>query len=158
MITEIWRRVPGYKDYEVSNEGHVRRVKNKRVLKPRLDGGGYVQAALYNNKKRKSFQVHRLVLMVFVGAPFVGAQGNHADGDKTNNAWWNLEWCTCQENNRHARKILGRGGRVPALTKERICALKMTGMTRRKIASEMGVLQRTVHHVVAGQQWPKAVQ
>jgi hypothetical protein len=153
MITELWRRVPGYKAYEVSNEGRIRRVKDKRVLKPRLDGGGYVQTALYEKKARKSFQVHRLVLSVFVSPPFQGAQGNHIDGNKSNNAWWNLEWCTGSQNATHARQVLGRGARVPMAIKLQICAFKAAGKTRREIAVDMGILQRTVHGVVAGRQW-----
>ena len=53
---------------------------------------------------RTTVQVHRLVCWAFHGAPnFDGSQVNHKDGDKTNNAIDNLEWCNQLENNQHAR-------------------------------------------------------
>lgn len=150
MQTELWRRIKGW-PYEVSNEGRVRRIDDKRVLKPRPDGGGYMQVALYRKGQRKSFQVHRLVLTFFDRPPVNDAeQGNHEDGDKNNNAWTNLSWMTPTQNAQHARRVLHRGARVPLALKEQIRAAKAEGKSRREIAQDLGILQRTVHGVVAG--------
>ena len=49
MDTEIWRDIDGYEgDYQVSNFGRVKSFKYKtpRILKPDLDGGGYLQVNL----------------------------------------------------------------------------------------------------------------
>lgn len=55
----------------------------------------------------RTYFVHRLVAMTWLEPPpewrfmFV----NHIDGDKLNNAAWNLEWCTPHENNVHALRL-----------------------------------------------------
>jgi hypothetical protein len=152
MQTELWRRIKAW-PYEVSNEGRVRRLKDKRVLKPRPDGGGYMQVALHNKGARKSFQISRLVLEYFDRSPVGDEEGNHCNGDKSCNAWWNLEWLTPAQNATHAHRVLHRGARISIAIKQQILAAKAAGKTRREIAADMGILQRTVHTVVSGRQW-----
>ena len=54
--------------------------------------------------------VHRLVAEAFLGGPHPDLDVNHIDGDKTNNCIENLEWCTREENVRHAVRIGIRPG------------------------------------------------
>lgn len=105
-MEEIWRYVPGYERlYEVSNTGKVRKADGKEMA-GNLNSYGYRVVSLTRNGKKKDKKVHRLVAMAFIdqvpGKDFV----NHKDGNKTNNAVWNLEWVTRGENNRHAREVL----------------------------------------------------
>lgn len=68
-------------------------------------GPGYVFARLKLNKPGKSrlFSIHRLVGWHFVpGYTEEKCIINHIDGDKTNNHYYNLEWCTQSQNMKHA--------------------------------------------------------
>lgn len=97
--------------YEVSNYGRVRNSETFRVLKAGIQSKGYRTVNLYDGsspKKPKSRCVHSLVMTAFVGPVPVGFQINHKNGDKSDNTIWNLEYCTPQQNMRHAVDFLGQ--------------------------------------------------
>lgn len=101
-----WRRITGFPDYEVSNDGLVRRVTESgyRPVKIRKKKNGYMEVKVFLNGKRKYFLVHRLVCTAFNGeAPSVKHQVNHDDGNKENNLYTNLVWSTGKVNQNHAR-------------------------------------------------------
>lgn len=75
-------------------------------LKPFVTGKGYLKVDLHKNGKRTHMKVHRLVAAAFVPNHLGKAQVNHIDGNKKNNSYTNLEWCTNQENQLHAQKIM----------------------------------------------------
>lgn len=96
---EFWRDVRNYPGYEVSNLGHVRNKRTRRVLKTSLNRrDGYCRVGIGG----KHQYVHRLVADTFFDGDHEGLDVNHIDGNKRNNALPNLEWCTRQENIRHA--------------------------------------------------------
>ena len=107
---ERWLPVPDFEDdYEVSDHGRVRRSRGARgvvagrFLRPASSRGGYPQVVLYCDGHGKRGPVHRLVAAAFIGpAPTPRHQVNHKNGIKSDNRLANLEWVTCQENNRHA--------------------------------------------------------
>ncbi len=100
------RKINGYGDrYFVDENGSVFSLLNGvySPLKQRVHRQGYIRFALCENGKIKQFYAHRLVAEQYLpkveGKNFV----NHLDGDKTNNHFSNLEWCTKKENSVHAR-------------------------------------------------------
>lgn len=65
------------------------------------DRNGYRQIALCKpGQPTKQVSVHRLVAQAFV-PPYDGDVVNHIDGDRKNNRYKNLEWCTHQANTLH---------------------------------------------------------
>ena len=69
----------------------------------RIRPRSHYNVPLYKNKKRKLFQVHRLVAQTFVPNPNNLPQINHKDGNPLNNNIDNLEWCDGFGNMQHAQ-------------------------------------------------------
>ena len=96
---EVWKKIIGFENYEISNLGTIRTYKGyKKADKSKL----YDSVSLYCKNKSKRFYIHRLVAIHFISNPSNKPCVNHIDGDKSNNSVNNLEWVTHKENNRHA--------------------------------------------------------
>ena len=81
--------------------GYQKHLKG-RLIKPRHYKNGYCFVALYKNGECKQETIHRIVAETFVSNPLNLPEVNHIDGDKDNNVYTNLQWCTRQENCLHA--------------------------------------------------------
>lgn len=110
-MVEIWKDVIGYEGlYRISNLGNVysnsRRgsggARTGRILKPKIDGSGYMFVNLQYKGSRKYMKIHRLVALHFLDNPDNKPQVNHIDFNRTNNIVTNLEWCTVSENIKHS--------------------------------------------------------
>ncbi len=105
MFEEEWKEIEGWPEYKISNLGRVYSVRYNRFMKGKKNTTGYLQIHLSVNWRQYYACIHRLVADYFVDGYFEGAEANHKDGIKTNNAAWNLEWCTRSENILHAYRI-----------------------------------------------------
>lgn len=101
---EVWRKVIGFRDYEISNYGRLRRAKDKKIRKLRANKLGYIRVDLYKNKCAHWVCVHRLVADAFLQNKNKLPQVNHKNGIKSDNRATNLEWVTRSDNIIHAYK------------------------------------------------------
>ncbi len=99
-----FRAIPGMADYFVGDDGTVWTEKTKgampRKMTPQLTKAGYCTVSLTIQGRQKTFLVHRLVLLAFVGPPPTADHQacHYPDFDKTNNKIGNLRWDTRSEN------------------------------------------------------------
>ncbi len=103
-MEEVFKEIPDYPDYKVSNLGRVKSFKrNKEIfLKPINDTYNYLQVVLYKNKKPRTIQVHRLVAMVFLNHIFNTSNGivvDHINNNRQDNRLENLQLITIRQNN-----------------------------------------------------------
>ena len=122
-MQEEWKDIPGFEGrYQVSNFGRVKSLDREelqrdahggystfkykgKVLKQVKTSQGYMVVPL--GRERPCCRVHQLVARAFIPKVIGKDMINHIDGDRTNNHVDNLEWCTNQENQFHASRVLG---------------------------------------------------
>ena len=106
---EIWKSIPGWIYFEVSDKGNVKRVKKSNyknggntTSNKKLTGteGGYKYVSLWQEGRNGVFSVHRLVAMTFIPGD-TSLSVNHINGKKDDNRAENLEWCTLSDNSKH---------------------------------------------------------
>jgi len=138
---EVWKPIPCYEEYEISNKGRVRSLKNNgKILTPIKNPKGYLRIKLCRHSKGFSFFVHRLVGMVFVPGYDESLQINHLNGIPDDNRPENLEWCNGSRNLQHAYDVLGR--RPAWLGKHR------SPETRRKMSLALAGQKRTPEQIL----------
>lgn len=113
---EIWKDIPGYEGYyQASNKGNIKSLKfqcnltgkkypREKILKPKTDKWKNKRVDLWKNGEHKTWLVHRLIGITFLGMPKEKMTINHKDGNRLNNNLDNLEWLSLAENIRHGFK------------------------------------------------------
>lgn len=126
-LEELWRPIPGYPAYEISNYGQIKRLKMPdslgRNYRPEknlkvIDHSGQMIVELFNEGQGRQYAVHILVLTIFDRVPIKGEWGLHWDDDHTNNYIGNLRWGTPKENSQDAIRngSLGTGSSAAQAT------------------------------------------
>ena len=91
---EEWRPIFNHENYEISNEGNIRRKLTGTPVKQNLDDREYYAVMLWSNKKQHKKRVHRLVWNTFNDCE-CGLTIDHIDRNKHNN---NLNNLRCVDN------------------------------------------------------------
>lgn len=118
MEAEIWKDIIGYEGrYQISNHGRVKSLTRtiiqvnghpfttkERILKFRVDSNNYRSCHFWIGEKEHTYKIHRLVAIHFIENPLNNETVNHIDGNRINNFYTNLEWCSHRENATHGHK------------------------------------------------------
>lgn len=90
----LWKPVPGFLDYEVSEYGDARRGQ-RPLIPERTQGNGRKRFSLSKGGRIFRLKAHQMVALAFIGPPpFDGAEVCHKDGFHHNNHYSNLRWDT----------------------------------------------------------------
>ena len=168
LEVEEWRQLEGF-DHEVSNMGRIRSMtryvprvmgysgqltlRKSRIHTPSLDRNGYRKVAISKNGKVFHFRLHRLVALAFHPNPNNYPEVNHIIPDKENNRADNLEWCTPEQNKKHADDH----GLSPVqphkkFTDDQVRQIReehaQGGISLMKMARERGVDVRTIRYII----------
>lgn len=77
-------------------------VNKYNILNHKVNRHGYKEVALTKDGKTTTYLLHRLIAIHFVDNPNGYDCVNHKNGIKSDNRIENLEWCTHQQNTKHA--------------------------------------------------------
>lgn len=156
-MTEIWRPVPSYEGlYDVSNWGRVksldrwveysngkRRFYPGQILKLLEGSKGYLQVALSKNSKVWRVDVHKLVLLAFVGPrPSSKHDACHGSKGRRCNHLFNLEWGLRKGKNNRTDKL--RDGTLPIGEKHHNTKLTATDVYNIRAAAACGEFQKDI--------------
>lgn len=163
---EIWKDINNYDGlYQISNYGRVKslatRFKIDKVLKSKQTKIKYLSVVLCKDKHQNRKYIHRLVAQAFIPNPDNLPQVNHKDGDKTNNHYKNLEWCTPHENMLHAYKnnLKGNGEKMFNAKLNNINVIEIREKyntkqyTQQQLANNYNVSRQLVGMVIRGEIW-----
>lgn len=159
-MSEEWRAIPGYPDYEVSSLGRVRSWKRKHphIMKGYRTGTHkeYIGVKLYPGPVYRL--VHKLVLEAFIDGE--GPETRHLDNNPTNNRLDNLARGTRSDNMRDRSRTGYRIARK--LSPEDVTCIKerfIPGTNQhnpgnsRELAEEYGVHRSMINYIVNNKAW-----
>ena len=167
----IWRQVPEWDRYEVSDAGVVRSrdmvvgakgisnaVRKGRVLAQAKTSRGYLVVTLTRGCTRQQFSVHRLVALTFHGPPpHDKAHVLHSDGDPANNLASNLRWGSPADNHadteRHGRRRKGEAHPQAKLSVTAARDIRQSQTKSGVLAAQYGVTREHVWAVRRGRAW-----
>jgi hypothetical protein len=169
-MKEEWRDIAGYEGvYQVSDLGRIKRCARitkwrdvgERILKHSTCRIGYSLVVLCVHNKAKTFSVHRLVAIAFIPNEKEKREVNHIDGVKSNNAAFNLEWCTRTENVRHANKtglinIKGERQHLSKLNEEKVRRIRLMatlGVEAKFMSNHFKVSVSAINAVISRFTW-----
>ena len=152
-MKEEWRDIPAWEGmYMISNLGRCYSVRTGKIKPTPQNNYGYARLACYDKDRKQKFFVHKLVAMLFVDGYFEGAVVNHIDGDKTNNVYTNLEWCTRSKNTKHAfehrLKVGKKQNRAMLFVPNDGNPSLQTFQTIVEGAKTLGIDEKRIHHLL----------
>lgn len=163
VSVEVWKTIPDFPDYQVSNFGRVRSLKNTKVrtLKSSKGCNGYLHVNLSKDGIKRCKLLNRLVLTTFIGEPPLNFQASHLDGSRDNNRLDNLRWESPQDNTLrkrlHGTDNKGERHNLAIITNDdvrEIRRLSSLGYSQRKLAKMYGFSgHSSISYILRGQYW-----
>ncbi len=177
MSKEVWKDIKGYEGlYQVSNIGRVKSLpkewvfgnggicKHYGLILKDADSCGYRHVSLCKNGKVKTHNIHRLILLSFLGESDL--QVNHINGDKSDNRLENLEYCTPSENAQHSYdtglQIAKRGSDLSfsKLTESQVFRIKYIAAYMKprrgywtQIAKSLNISTSVISNIIHNKKW-----
>lgn len=164
--------IPGYKGYFADKQGNIYSAwiplskgsiinldKIKR-LKPSPKRHGYLAVSPVLNGKVKTIYVHQLVMLAFVGGCPAGMEVCHEDGNKSNNALYNLRYDTPTGNRRDGKRTntgnTGVRNNTTKLTENQVREIRRriaTGERDALIAPDFNVSRSLIYCIRTNKTW-----
>lgn len=161
-----WRAIDGWPEYEVSDQGQIRRTRIVAGARGIYLKGwtnpitGYRQVGLTRNGKTTCYLISRLVATAFLGPPPPSTEAAHWDRDPQNNHLSNLRWATPSENQhdkyRHGTDRQGIKSPSAKLTEEQVKEIRRraaAGEPYHAIAAAYGVARSVPYNIHHRRTW-----
>ncbi len=141
---ENWKDIPDYdKKYKASTLGRVKSSMPhngtlERILRQHTTKKGYLGCGLYKDRKRTSFQSHRIIACTYHPNPLNLPEVNHKKGIKTDNRPCAIEWSTHEDNISHAveNALIQKGEKCHGakLTGKQVLEIRASNLMQKELA------------------------
>jgi hypothetical protein len=171
VAREVWKAIPGYEGYAVSDLGRVRSIDREVVIPDKIRGsttrhyqGRILKQHIHHGYKATALgsfsgtvSVHCLVALAFLGKPPLGCEVAHNNGLKADNRLTNLRYDTVAGNSAD-RLIHGtdaRGEKCPTarLSLKQIRAIRRSKAMGITLAKKYGVTAAHICNIRKGHRW-----
>lgn len=151
-MAEVWKPIPGFVGYEVSDCGRVRSYRQRRVgglcekphaLSPSPDNQGYLRVSLRRDGKTYCCRIASLVLLAFAGPRPAGMEACHNNSERRDNRFENLRYDT------HAGNMFDRH-KLSRLQIIRARHRRANGEKCEALACEYGICQGYMAEICSG--------
>lgn len=135
--------------------------KPRQLVPTMVHGTGYHKVTLVNGDVKRTWLLHTLMLLAFVGPKADPAhEARHLDGDRTNNTIGNLAWGTRAENaadrESHGTTIRGEKhyrAKITAGTAVAIRTAAASGEGHRALARRFGISKTQIGRIATRKSW-----
>ena len=177
-IVEEWRPVAGYEGfYEVSSLGRVRSLERivmrsdgrtcrvaARFMRFRKKPWGHLIVTLCRNARYRTFYVHQLVAIAFLGPIPEGLQVRHGPQGVADNSVSNLSYGTPKENQadrkRDGTRLEGSQCSWAKISEADVLQIKQgvaAGISQRHFARLYGISPALICRIVSGHVWKHVI-
>jgi hypothetical protein len=163
---EIWKDIPNYPDYQISNRKKIRKKVCKgnpieSYIKAMKERHGFYYFIAYNGNKKKMILLHVMSATLFVENPDKKPRVLFKDGDKSNWIPSNLMWATNQElfKSLYDNNIISHKGEKNSkhkITEKQARSIKRLlkmDVGQHAIANAMGCSWAIVNNIKRGTSW-----
>lgn len=154
-------------EYILYSNGDVYSKYFKKLLFQKPTNNISYKAFPLRDGARKMTYVHRLIAQAFIPNPDNLPEVNHKDGNKRNNHVDNLEWCTGNQNRKHARdtgllinQVMGSKHKDARFTPLQIQVVREAltlGYIGFQIARYFKVNRSTIYRIKTNEHWKQLV-